>query len=173
MFVSDPLFDVVLRGLILATAGITWVVILVRINGLRSFSKMTSFDFVMTLAVASLLAGAGQASEWDAYCQALVAIAALFLFQHVVARFRFLSIAFEQAVQNEPILLMRDGVILEDALAATRVSKDDLISKLRESNVLDFSEVRAVVLETTGGISVLHGERCSEALLQGVQAYDG
>ena len=49
----------------------------------------------------------------------------------------------------------------------------DLIAKLRESNVLDFAEVRAAVLETTGDISVLHGDACDEALLRGVQAYDG
>jgi len=173
MFVSDPLFDVVLRGLILATAGITWVVILVRINGLRSFSKMTSFDFVMTVAIGSLLAGAGQSTDLSGFLQPLLAMLALFAFQHAVARLRFASDWFQGLVQNRPVLLMRDGVICERALAATRVSKGDLIAKLRESNVLDFAEVRAAVLETTGDISVLHGDACDEALLRGVQAYDG
>lgn len=34
---------------------------------------------------------------------------------------------------------------------------------------MDFSEVRAVVLETTGDISVLHGDHLSERLLKGVR----
>lgn len=170
MFVSDPLLDAVLRGLILASAAITWVVILVRINGLRSFSKMTSFDFVMTVAIGSLLAGAGQSTDLGGFLQPLLAMLALFVFQNVVARLRFRSDRFQKCVQNTPVLLMRDGVILERALAETRVSKGDLVAKLRESNVLDFSEVRAAVLETTGDISILHGDACAGDLLEGVRS---
>jgi len=172
MFVSNPNFDLVLRGVILTVIGLFWVVILVRTNGLRSFSKMTNFDFVMTVAVGSLLAGAGQATEWSAFMQILIAMAALFIAQYVTARLRKSSCALENLMQNKQILLMRDGQIIETALTETRVAKSDLIAKLREANVLDFSEVRAVILETTGDISVLHGDQCAEALLQGVQNID-
>ena len=58
MFTSFEQFDLVLRGLLLTAAGMIWIVLLVRIVGLRSFSKMTNFDFVMTVATGSLLAGA-------------------------------------------------------------------------------------------------------------------
>lgn len=44
--------------------------------------------------------------------------------------------------------------------------------KLREANVLDLSQVRAVILETTGDVSVLHGDVCSEKLLQGTKRLD-
>jgi uncharacterized membrane protein YcaP (DUF421 family) len=36
------------------------------------------------------------------------------------------------------------------------VTKADLYSKLREANVIRFSQVKAVVFEATGDISVLH-----------------
>nr|WP_243405031.1 DUF421 domain-containing protein [Pelagivirga sediminicola] len=39
---------------------------------------------------------------------------------------------------------------------------------MREANALDLSPVRAVVLETTGSISVLHGDHVDEALFKGV-----
>ncbi|WP_311199201.1 YetF domain-containing protein [Leisingera caerulea] len=64
---------------------------------------------------------------------------------------------------------MRDGVILEAALTATRVAESDLIAKLREANVKDLSQVSAVVLETTGDISVLHGDHLQDRLLSGVE----
>lgn len=51
MFIADPTLDVLLRGLVLTTLSMVWVVMLVRVNGLRSFSKMTNFDFVMTVVV--------------------------------------------------------------------------------------------------------------------------
>lgn len=172
MFVANPNLDLVLRGLILTVIGLFWVVVLVRVNGLRSFSKMTNFDFVMTVAVGSLLAGAGQATKWSGFLQILIAMVALFIAQYVTARLRKSSDGFENLMQNKPIILMRDGQIMEAALTKTRVAKSDLIAKLREANVLDFSEVRAVILETTGDISVLHGDECAEALLQGTQDID-
>ena len=39
------------------------------------------------------------------------------------------------------------------------------VAKLREANALNFGQVRAVVLETTGDISVLHGEHLDPAIL--------
>lgn len=168
MFFEFEPFDVLARGLVLSTIGVSWVVFLVRIIGLRTFSKMTAFDFVVTVATGSLLAGAAQATTWAAFIQAILAILGLLGVQYIVARLRRSSGRFEAIVQNSPVLLMQDGQILQDALTTTRVAEDDLIAKLREANVLDVSDVRAVVLETTGDISVLHGKDLEDRLIKGV-----
>lgn len=172
MFITDATADTLLRGLLLTAVAMIWVVILVRVNGLRSFSKMTSFDFVMTVAIGSLLANASQASDWHSFLQAVVAMAALFLVQYTTARVRKSSDKLEAVMQNAPVLLMRDGVMLHDALSRTRVAESDVIAKLREANVLELSQVRAVILETTGDISVLHGDDCESKLLAGVKMPD-
>lgn len=163
-----PWADAALRGGLLAVAALLWVVLLVRVVGLRSFSKMTSFDFVMTVAMGSLVAGASQSESWTAFVQTLAAMAGLFMAQFAVARLRKGSTTFEDAIQNEPALLMRDGRFLEAAMTRTRVSRTDIFAKLREANVTAMDEVRAVVLETTGDISVLHGEALERELLEGV-----
>ena len=170
MFSASPTLDLICRGFFLTVMVMVWVVLLVRINGLRSFSKMTNFDFVMTVAVGSLLASASQTTTWEAFLQAMVAMAALFIVQSVSARLRRRSDKIEAIMQNTPVILMRNGEIIDGALEETRVARSDLLAKLREANVLDLNEVRAVVLETTGDISVLHGEHCSEALLKGTKA---
>ena len=169
MFVSIEYVDLVLRSLLLSATGVAWVVIVVRVVGLRAFSKMTVFDFVVTVAIGSLLAGASQATEWTGYFQAIIAMASLMGVQYLVARFRKFSDRLEDFVQNSPVLLMRDGVFIDAALKATRVARSDLIAKLREANVLEFEMVRAVVLETTGDISVIHGDTLEEGLLEGVR----
>ncbi len=174
MFTSDPTLDLFLRGGLLTAAGMIWVVILVRLVGLRSFSKMTNFDFVMTVAVGSLLASAGQATEWKGFAQIMLSMAALFLVQIVTARLRKSSDAVEDIMQNDPILLMRDGEIIQSALTETRVAESDLIAKLREANAIDMSKVKAVVLETTGDISVLHGDDVmDDRLIENVRGYQG
>ena len=170
MFTSYPMLDVILKGLLLTAMGMVWVVVLVRINGLRSFSKMTNFDFVMTVAVGSLLASASQTNNWEAFLQAMIAMATLFLVQSVTARMRRQSDTIEAVMQNKPVILMRNGQIIESALAETRVARSDLMAKLREANVLDIQQVKAVVLETTGDISVLHGHHCADEILEGTRS---
>ncbi len=169
MFDLPEFWDPIARGVILTVIALGWILVLVRLVGLRSFSKMTSFDFVATVAAGSLLATAATADSWSAYAQALVALGALFGAQYLIARLRKASESFETAIQNEPLLLMRDGVMIEAAMAESRVARSDVIAKLREANALDFAQVRAVVLETTGDISVLHGDTIDERLLDGVR----
>ncbi|MGI8944210.1 MAG: DUF421 domain-containing protein [Qipengyuania sp.] len=170
MFFEFIVVDTIARGFILSAFALFWIVLLIRINGLRSLSKMTSFDFVMTVALGSLVAGASQTTEWQDFAQVLAAMAGLFFVQWATARIRKASDKFEDAMQNRPTLLMRNGAICEDALRETRVARSDLVAKLREANVLDFSQVRAVVLETTGDVSVLHGDKLEERLIEGVRS---
>jgi len=113
--------------------------------------------------------GASQSTSWTGFLQSTMGMASLLGVQYVVSRLRRSSDRFEAVIQNSPVLLMRDGKILDAAMQATRVEEDDLIAKLREANVLDLSEVRAVVLEATGDISVLHGGKLQERLLDGVR----
>lgn len=160
--------DIVLRGLILGAIALAWVVVLIRITGLRSLSKMTNFDFVMTVALGSLVSGGAQATDWSQFAQVVAGIAAMFITQVTASRLRRSHDAIESALSNKPQLLMRNGEILHEALRSCRVTEDDLIAKLREANVLDLKQVRAVVLETTGDISVLHGEALNERLLRDV-----
>ena len=169
IFFGDTTIDALARGAILASLALLWVVLLVRMVGLRSFSKMTSFDFVMTIAMGSLVGSAARVSEWSDYLQALAAMAALFVVQWASALVRKSSKTADRILQNQPVLLMRDGKIIDEALQQTRVSRDNLFAKLREANVLDPAQVRAVVLETTGDVSVLHGDALDEVILEGVE----
>ena len=169
MFVDNSWLDIVLRAGVLSLIGVFWVTGLIRLIGLRTLSKMTNFDFVVTVASGSLLAGAVQASEWTGFAQALLATAGLFFVQYLIARGRRASDAFEDAIQNGPIFLMYEGRIVEEGLATSRVAKSDLLAKLREANVLEMDKVRAVVLETTGDISVLHGDVLEDSIIDGIE----
>jgi len=111
MFTENLYLDAVGKGIILSTLGLLWIIVLVRIVGLRSFSKMTSFNFVITVATGSLLAGASQSSTWPDFLQTVTAMACLFAVQYVVAKLRYTSERFDAMVQNTPVVLMKDGVI--------------------------------------------------------------
>lgn len=141
----------------------------VRLAGLRSFSKMSSYDFAVTVAMGSVLASVVVSNSTGLWL-GLAGLAALFLVQVILARLRTHINTVEKVMDNTPLLLMRDGEILEDNLAHSKVTRSDLMAKLREANVLQFSEVRAVVFEQTGDVSVLHGDKEVDAvLLENVQ----
>lgn len=110
MFFSDnPLIDLIARGLLLGPMTLLWVVGIVKFNGLRSFSKMTAFDFISTLATASLLASAARAENWISFFQSSLAIFAILGFQYILAIVRLHHKSLEQAVLNQPVLLFKDG----------------------------------------------------------------
>ncbi len=142
--------DAVLRGAVLGTIALAWVILVVRLIGLRTFSKMTAFDFVVTLATGSLLAAAATVTSWTALIQALSAIATLLIAQVLLAMSRRKSRRFQLLLENDPIMLMFDGKILMGALAETRVSESDILNKLRGANIKDMSQVQSMVLESTG-----------------------
>lgn len=169
MFGLPISLEIVARGLLLTTAALLWVVALVRVVGLRSFSKMTAFDFVATVAMGSLLAAAATASSWRAFAQVAVAMLALLAVQASLAVLRRRSDRLRDLIGNTPVLLMENGVFCEKALRVTRVAREDVLAKIRNANALELSDVRAVVLENTGDISVLHGPEIDEQLLHGVR----
>lgn len=157
------------RALCLTGGAILWTVLLVRIVGLRAFSKMTSFDFVSTIATGSLIAQAGTRTEWSGYWQAMAAIAGVFLIQWVLALASKKSERVRRLLKNQPVLLVDNGEFLESAMAQTRVSRTSILEKLRASNVLRIADAGAVVLETTGDISVLTSRSFDRELLDDVR----
>ncbi len=151
----DDLSD--LLNILFETAVIVAVVIgLTRLNGLRSFSKQSSFDFAVTIATGSVIATtvAGQGTP---LMVGVVAAAALFACQALIAVLRLRFRPFASAVDNTPLLLMEDGRMHDGNLRKARMTREDLIAKLRMANVRDPAEVRAVVFETTADVSVLTG----------------
>jgi uncharacterized membrane protein YcaP (DUF421 family) len=97
----------------------------------------------------------------------VMAAAGLFAVQALIALARRHLPLFEAAVDNRPLLLMEGGRVLDANLRAARMTREDLLSKLRLANVADPAEVRAVVFETTADVSVLTGppERAIHAML--------
>ena len=145
--------------MVLVTLAVVYLAIiaLTRLMGLRSFAKMSAFDFATTVAIGSLFASA-IANKDPSLGVALVAFAGLYMAQRALSALRLWISGAEDLIDNEPLLLMDGPEILRENLERSSVTEDDLRAKLREANVLHYGQVRAVVLETTGDISVLHSD---------------
>ena len=144
-------------GLSLLTSVIMYVAIIVyvRLIGLRSFAKMSAPDFAMTIALGSLLASTVSTPS-PSLLLALPLMLGLFGLQWFVGWLRMRG--GDAFIYNEPLLLMAGADVIHEHLEQAEVTMADLRGKLREANVLQYSQVAAVVLEATGDISVLHAD---------------
>ncbi len=153
-------------GAVAVTAVLAYALVigLTRLAGLRSFSKLSSFDFVVTIAVGSVLSSI-IVLEDVSIVRGAVALGVLFGLQEAIGRLRLRYDLVARSVGNAPILLMDGPRVLHENLKKVRVSADEVRAKLREAGVASVASVQAVVMETTGEISVLHGGPAPDAWL--------
>ncbi|MEQ9316016.1 MAG: DUF421 domain-containing protein [Henriciella sp.] len=144
--------------LISALAVYAWIIFLTRMCGLRSFSKMSGFDFALTVATGSV-AGAIFIAKDPPLFQGLFALLVLFSMQMAVAAVRRRSSMVEKLVDNQPRLIMWKTEMIEDQMRRAKITRADLIAKLREANVTKLDQIQAVIAETTGDVSVLHADK--------------
>ena len=128
---------------------------MVRLLGLRSFAKMSSTDFVTTVAIGSLMANIISAPS-PSVAIGLASLVSLFLLKYTVATTRRHFELARQLLDNKPAYLMDGPNINHDALSEHHISVEELHAKLRQANVWSYEQVICVVLETTGDISVIN-----------------
>ncbi|SFW21300.1 DUF421 domain-containing protein [Cellulophaga fucicola] len=168
LFASGEIIGKVILSIL---AIFTIVIVITRISGLRTFSKMSSFDFASTIAIGSILASIVLNSS-QSITKGAIALGGIILFQSVFSYCKRKFSWFNSLFTNSPMLLMENGEFIFNNLRKTNVDAKDVYAKLREANVKDKSEVLAVILESTGDISVLHKSKdveLSKDILTGVK----
>jgi len=142
-------------GIALSVIGFYFCLILfTRIVGLRSFSKLSSYDLAMTVGIGSILAST-VLSKSTSLLQGVFAIGMLFTLQAVLSIIRRKFKPFKALIDNQPIILMANGAYLYDNLKKAKLSENDIKQILRKNGIKSKSEVFAVIMETTADISVI------------------
>ena len=130
------------------------LIVFTRLMGLRSFSKLSSYDFAMTVAIGSILAST-ILSDSPSLAQGIVAVAVLFLIQGTISVIRRKSKLLKSLIDNQAIILMAHGEYFCDNLKEANLTKSDVQEVLRRNGLKAKSEVFAVIMETTGDMSVI------------------
>jgi uncharacterized membrane protein YcaP (DUF421 family) len=151
-----------LRTLLVGVLAYGGLILLLRLSGKRTLSKMNAFDLVVTVALGSTLATV-LLSEDVALAEGLVAFAVLILLQYVVAALSVRSATISRLVKAEPALLLYRGRFLDDALARERVTRSEVLAALRAEGHAAADAVEAVVLETDGSFSVVATRPAADA----------
>lgn len=141
------------------------LVLLLRVSGKRTLSKMNMFDFVITIALGSAFATV-ILSKNVALAEGMVAIGSLIYLQYIVAWISARNERFRELVKGDPTLLFYDGQFLGQTILDERVSREEIYASIRAQGIGHIQDVNAVILETDGSLSVIgrHDAKYSNAL---------
>jgi uncharacterized membrane protein YcaP (DUF421 family) len=142
--------SVLVKGLI----GYVGLILILRLSGKRTLSKMNAFDLVVTVALGSTLATL-LLSKSVAIAEGLTAFTLLVLLQFGITWLSVRSSTVSRLVKADPTLLAYRGALLPTAMRQMRVVETEIYAALRGAGVASLAAVEAVVLETDGSFTVI------------------
>ena len=149
---GDPAF--LARVLIIGICAYVALVVIVRLSGKRTLSSMNAFDFIVNVAIGSILAST-IVSRDVSLAEGILALGILVVLQYAVSWFSVRSAKVQKAVKSEPCLIFHAGEFLHGAMQRERITESEIRQALRSEGVASLESVHAIVLETNGNLSVL------------------
>jgi uncharacterized membrane protein YcaP (DUF421 family) len=137
----------------LAVIGFAALIILLRVSGKRTLSKMNVFDFVFVVAVGSVFA-ATITSKDVTLVEGLTGLVTLVGFQAILAKIAAHFPRAEQIINGDPALLLSKGKFIHRALRKERVTEEEVRAAIRAKGINRVEDVDAVILENDGTLSV-------------------
>src|SRR5512147_2577917 len=101
------------------------LVLLLRISGKRTLTKLNAFDLVVTVALGSTLATV-LLSKDVSLAEGVLALALLIALQFVITWLSVRSPRFQKMIKAEPTLLLSRGRFLDGALKAERMAREEV-----------------------------------------------
>lgn len=144
----------ILRVLITTIMAYFIVIFILRLSGKRTLAKMNAFDFVVTIALGSIL-GAVILNKSIPLAEGLLAVALLIFLQFIITYISVRSATFKNFISSNPTLLLFDGKLLETVLKKERISIGEINKAVRAAGAGHLSDVKVIVLESTGDITVI------------------
>lgn len=140
------------RMLLVAPAAYVALVVILRLSGKRTLSKLNAFDFIVTIAIGSTLASVVTTRSLS-LVEGIAALALLVALQFLVTATSVRWKSFHKAVTAEPTLLLRHGEPIVAAMKRERVTEDELQAAVRRVGGRGLHEAEAVILETDGSLT--------------------
>lgn len=137
------------------------LIALIRLSGKRTTSQMNNFDWIVTVALGSLVA-AGITSSSASLVQVVIAITLLIGLQFTVTWLVLRSDTVRDWVKPRPRLLFYQGRFLHRDMREERVTELEVLAAIRASGHHRLTDVNAVVLETDATLSVLPADESGE-----------
>lgn len=144
----------VLQWVLRTTVIFWWLLAVTKLMGQREMGRLNAFDFVVLITFGSVAAGVLNNPELN-MSGALISIGTLGVLNIAIAYLALKSTRFRRVVQDEPLVLVQNGRLIENMLSRTRLNLDDLLLEMRQHNIPNLHDVEFAILESNGRISVI------------------
>ena len=140
----------------------------VRLMGKRQVSDMQTSELVITLIISEVASLPLENAERP-LLSSLVPIMVIVAIELLVSLLMMKSKRFRSLICGHPIIIIKDGKMIDSQLKKLRISREDVYSLLREKDIADESTVRWGIIEPNGTLSVLTDEALAD---NGIQSGD-
>ena len=131
------------------------LVLMMRLAGKRLAGQTTTFDLLVLITLGATLQSA---LVGEGLWRTAVFVTVVFAAHRTLAFICQRSTFVRHLVRGKPRALVVDGKVIDAALAAERVTPDELLAGLRRLGFEQPADVRLAVLEETGHISAVGAE---------------
>lgn len=143
-----------------------FVTLAIRLMGKRQIGDMQPGELVITLLISEIAAIPLQ-DPTRPVLTGIVAIFTLVIFEILVSVAAMKSPRVRKLMSGKSTVIIRDGIVDEEAMKRVRMTVLDLIELLRQNEIFEISQVAYAVLEVNGNLSVL-----KKAAFETVTRYD-
>lgn len=125
-----------------------------RIAGRREFARSTVWDIVALLLVTTALRKTLVAED-NSVTSGLLALLTLAVWDRGLSRLTYHVPALARLIDGPVVELVRDGQVVEKGARRTNLTRDELLSRLREKGTEDLGRVRRAFMEPDGKVTFL------------------
>jgi uncharacterized membrane protein YcaP (DUF421 family) len=144
--------------LVLRASAIFWFLFLVsRAVGRRELAQMTAFELMLLVIVGDLIQQ-GVTQNDMSVTGAVLAVSTLAAWVLILSYASFKWKKADRVLSGIPVVVVRDGRILDEVLRIERVPEDELITAAREQGIGDLANVRVGIIEADGKFSFIQHE---------------
>lgn len=146
---SVPWWELVVRGV----AVYAFLLIMLRLTGKRQVGQLAPMDLILLLILSNSVQNSMNAGD-NSLIGGLISATALVLINWLVSYASFRSPKIETVIDGTPLVLIKNGKILQKTLDEEHITRAELDAALRISGSFDVDDVQLAMLESNGHISV-------------------
>jgi uncharacterized membrane protein YcaP (DUF421 family) len=149
------IFSVIFRTAIVTLL----IVFVIRWLGNKGMGQLSTIELIIILglgnAVSEPMLNPTETSIPQGFAVIIIAIAVFKMYDYLTTKYK----RFSKVIVSNPILLVKDGKILDESLMKARISQDEFDSYLRLSGTEDISDIKSSYLEINGQVSFIKNKK--------------
>ena len=129
------------------------IIFSIRIMGKRQLGDLQPSELAITILISNIATMSIDEPDISLIFSA-VPILTLVGFELILSKLSLRYKPFRSFISGSPVVIIKDGQIIQKRMRDLRLSIDDLMEALRGNNIFDIQDVDYAIVETNGKISV-------------------